>query len=215
MLTFPLYSPHPLSATSYHVSVKTGDVWGGGTDANVFIKLFGSKGDSGQLQLKSADNTKNKFERDRTDQFKLETSDIGKVYNVKTFDLTFDINKGSGSIAFLRLSFIFAFCFSCKLLSFIYRSRRSALDTTVQPQAQDGFWTRCESTFPPKGSSTYLRAIAGWTRRRKTDSWRSNWSHQMCAREQRVSDIMTLNIFWERCTPGALFITCLAFSVYL
>ena len=50
-----------------------------GTDANVFVKIFGSKGDTGNMQLKSADNTKNKFERGRTDLFKLEATDIGKV----------------------------------------------------------------------------------------------------------------------------------------
>ena len=66
-------------ATSYHTSVKTGDIMGAGTDANVFIKIFGEKGDTGTLALKSADNTKNKFERGRTDLFKLEATDIGKV----------------------------------------------------------------------------------------------------------------------------------------
>ena len=52
---------------------------GAGTDANVHLKIFGSKGDTGTLTLKSADNTKNKFERGRTDLFKPEASDIGKV----------------------------------------------------------------------------------------------------------------------------------------
>ena len=61
------------------MSVKTGDVFGGGTDANVSVKLFGAKGDTGTLSLKSSDNTKNKFERGRTDLFKLEATDIGKV----------------------------------------------------------------------------------------------------------------------------------------
>ncbi len=59
--------------------MKTGDCWGAGTDANVYIKIFGANGDTGVLWLKSADNTKNKFERARTDLFKLEATDIGKV----------------------------------------------------------------------------------------------------------------------------------------
>ena len=50
-----------------------------GTDANVHIKIFGVKGDTGTLQLKNADSSKNKFERGRTDIFRLEASDIGKV----------------------------------------------------------------------------------------------------------------------------------------
>jgi hypothetical protein len=61
------------------VSVKTGTVRYAGTDANVFVKLFGSKGDTGKLQLVSAENTKNKFEAGRTDSFRLEATDIGKV----------------------------------------------------------------------------------------------------------------------------------------
>lgn len=61
------------------MSVKTGDVRGAGTDANVFVQIYGEKGDTGKLQLRSAENTKNKFERGRTDQFVLEAVDIGKV----------------------------------------------------------------------------------------------------------------------------------------
>lgn len=61
------------------MSVKTGDVRGAGTDANVFVQIYGDKGDTGKLQLRSAENTKNKFERGRTDQFVLEAVDIGKV----------------------------------------------------------------------------------------------------------------------------------------
>ena len=64
------------------MSVKTGDVRGAGTDANVFVQIFGAKGDTGKLQLRSAENTKNKFERGRTDQFALEAVDIGKVGNI-------------------------------------------------------------------------------------------------------------------------------------
>jgi len=66
-------------ATSYHVSVRTGDMIGAGTDANVYVILYGDQGDTGKLNLKQAINTKNKFERGRTDQFKLEAVDIGKV----------------------------------------------------------------------------------------------------------------------------------------
>ena len=67
------------AATSYHVSVKTGKQPRAGTDANVFIKIFGSKGDTGKLKLMSSENTKNKFEAGRIDLFNLESTDIGKV----------------------------------------------------------------------------------------------------------------------------------------
>lgn len=67
------------SATSYHVALKTGDVREAGTDANVFVQIYGEQGDTGKLHLRTAENTKNKFERGRTDQFVLEAVDIGKV----------------------------------------------------------------------------------------------------------------------------------------
>lgn len=72
-----------LAATSYYISVRTGDVIGAGTDANVYVLIKGDKGDTGILNLKRANNTKNKFERGRTDQFTLEAVDIGKVGLVK------------------------------------------------------------------------------------------------------------------------------------
>ena len=59
--------------------VKTGDVRNAGTDANVFLKIFGSKGDTDSIKLRSSDTSFNKFEKGRTDLFKLETTDIGKV----------------------------------------------------------------------------------------------------------------------------------------
>ena len=61
------------------MSVKTGDVRGAGTDANAYIHLFGENGDTGRLKLKQSENTKNKFERARTDMFSVEAMDIGKV----------------------------------------------------------------------------------------------------------------------------------------
>ena len=68
-----------VSATSYHVHVKTGDISNAGTNANVFLIMFGEKGDSGKLQLRQSASFKNKFERNKTDIFTLEATNIGKV----------------------------------------------------------------------------------------------------------------------------------------
>ncbi|XP_063957148.1 lipoxygenase homology domain-containing protein 1-like [Lytechinus pictus] len=68
-----------LSTTSYHISVKTGDERAAGTDANVYVKLFGEDGDTGLIPLKQSENTRNKFERGRVDKFTLEGMDIGKI----------------------------------------------------------------------------------------------------------------------------------------
>lgn len=68
-----------LDTTSYHVKVKTGDMRNAGTDAHVNLKIFGAKGDTGDIHLKNSENTGNKFERGREDLFKIEAEDIGKV----------------------------------------------------------------------------------------------------------------------------------------
>ena len=49
-----------ISESKYKVSVYTGDRSGAGTDANVYITLFGENGDSGE---KIIDDNKNNFER--------------------------------------------------------------------------------------------------------------------------------------------------------
>lgn len=50
-----------------------------GTDADVHLKIFGEKSETDKLQLRTSDNTKNKFERGRIDQFTYEFEDLGKV----------------------------------------------------------------------------------------------------------------------------------------
>lgn len=50
------------SEVEYTVKVYTGKVGGAGTDANVFINLYGEKHDSGERQLKDSADNFNKFE---------------------------------------------------------------------------------------------------------------------------------------------------------
>ena len=57
--------------TSYKVDVTTGDLNGSGTDANVFLIMFGEYGDSGEIALKISETYKDKFERSHTDVFML------------------------------------------------------------------------------------------------------------------------------------------------
>lgn len=45
------------------MNVHTGDVSGAGTDANVFMTIFGEKGDSGERKLHKSETYKDKFER--------------------------------------------------------------------------------------------------------------------------------------------------------
>lgn len=46
---------------AYEVTVVTGDLWNAGTDATVFLTLFGDTGDTGCRQLRRSRNHRNKF----------------------------------------------------------------------------------------------------------------------------------------------------------
>lgn len=45
------------------MSVMTGDVYGAGTDANVFLTIYGDQGDTGERKLRKSETNGNKFER--------------------------------------------------------------------------------------------------------------------------------------------------------
>lgn len=49
--------------------MKTSNVKGAGTDANVYVILFGDNGDSGDLHLKKSETFKDPFENDQLDVF--------------------------------------------------------------------------------------------------------------------------------------------------
>lgn len=47
------------------MSVYTGDKRGAGTDANIFLNIFGELGDTGDRPLEESKTNKNKFERNQ------------------------------------------------------------------------------------------------------------------------------------------------------
>ncbi|XP_030114351.4 lipoxygenase homology domain-containing protein 1 isoform X9 [Taeniopygia guttata] len=85
-------------STTYTVKVKTGDKKNAGTDANVFIILYGSKDDTGIVSLKASKSNKNKFERGKVDEFTVESVDIGDLKKIK---IGHD-NKGNSTGWFLE-----------------------------------------------------------------------------------------------------------------
>ena len=69
----------------------TGDVRHAGTDANVFVTISGEKGDTGRRPL--TQRFRNLFERNQTDVFVIEASDLGTL---TALTIEHD-NKGFGS----------------------------------------------------------------------------------------------------------------------
>lgn len=51
-----------LPVNSYDIYVFTGSVWGAGTDANVYVNIYGENGDTGERRLRKSKNL-NKFEK--------------------------------------------------------------------------------------------------------------------------------------------------------
>lgn len=69
-----------VSDVDYHVAIKTGSIPGSSSDSNVFVKLYGEKGDTSTMMLVvSSNNLGNYFETGRIDIFTVETFDIGQV----------------------------------------------------------------------------------------------------------------------------------------
>ncbi len=68
---------------TYNISVVTSDKRGAGTDANVYIQLYGDKNDSGKHDLKNSKTNRNKFERGQTDVFDIKVSDVGDLRKIK------------------------------------------------------------------------------------------------------------------------------------
>jgi len=71
---------------TYRISVKTSDVTGAGTDASVFVILFGEYGDSGELQLKDSETNRKPFESSQTDVFTVQNVlDLGRLVKLRVW----------------------------------------------------------------------------------------------------------------------------------
>ena len=60
--SYILLIPH-FAVTKYRCEVYTGDRRGAGTDADVFLMIYGEQGDTGERPLLKSANNRNKFER--------------------------------------------------------------------------------------------------------------------------------------------------------
>ncbi|KAK1893100.1 Lipoxygenase like domain containing protein 1 [Dissostichus eleginoides] len=71
--------------TTYIIQVQTSDVGGAGTDANVYLMVFGEYGDTGTLPLKESTN-RNKFERKMKDVFRFpEMLSLGELSKIRVW----------------------------------------------------------------------------------------------------------------------------------
>lgn len=68
---------------TYSIHTFTGSLKGAGTDANVFIQLFGENGDSGEVPLSKSKLHRDKFEKGQEDVFEHQCLDLGALKTVK------------------------------------------------------------------------------------------------------------------------------------
>ncbi|XP_077869375.1 lipoxygenase homology domain-containing protein 1-like, partial [Saccoglossus kowalevskii] len=74
-----------LEVLRYDIAVKTGKERNAGTDANCWVKIFGERGDTGQRWLSNniyLNRRIDKFEKGKTDKFKIHAVDLGKITDV-------------------------------------------------------------------------------------------------------------------------------------
>ena len=63
--------------------MRTSDVLGAGTDANVYVKLFGELGDSGDVHLRQSVTNKSPFQNNQTDVFNVRVLELGDLSEVR------------------------------------------------------------------------------------------------------------------------------------
>lgn len=69
-----------LAMKDYVVEVYTGNESRAGTNANVFLTLFGEFGDTGEKALLKSQTHTDKFERNQMDRFVIQAADLGRVF---------------------------------------------------------------------------------------------------------------------------------------
>ncbi|KAL2100046.1 hypothetical protein ACEWY4_004440 [Coilia grayii] len=90
------FSPMDVPKTNkYMVTVYTPDIKGSGTDADVFLSIFGEKGDSGTRKLFSKD--RDCFERGSEDKFLVDAPNMGRIHRI----MIGHNNKGCGSAGWI------------------------------------------------------------------------------------------------------------------
>lgn len=69
---------------TYKISVFTGDIYGAGTDANVFLNIYGDMGDMGERKLSKSETNFNKFERGQVQMWRLNDTFHFSVFNLSS-----------------------------------------------------------------------------------------------------------------------------------
>ena len=78
--TIPSMGGEDHMATAYKIVVQTGTIRRSGTDANVYITLYGPNGNSGERFI---DNAQDNFENGKIDEFGFDARDLGDLTHIE------------------------------------------------------------------------------------------------------------------------------------
>ncbi len=72
-----------LAELDYEIYVATSDITGAGTDAKVFIRIYGELVKTERIELKKSSTHRNKFEKGNVDRFSIRNLYLGDIYKIK------------------------------------------------------------------------------------------------------------------------------------
>ncbi|CAF3724820.1 unnamed protein product [Rotaria sordida] len=128
---YPLIDYHLKGPICYQVIVKTGNVTNAGTDANVFLIIYGKSGRTVIHQLNN--RIKNDFERNTISEFTIMDIDIGKIDRIKIWH----DNSSLGSAWFLESIIIRKKYSTCQTISNIYIQRLEQISKALYRQINE------------------------------------------------------------------------------
>ena len=168
--------------------VKTGDESDAGTDANVYLQMFGEKGKTQNFALRE-EGDRRRFERGRMDKFLIRTQDIGKV---KRFNYRASVSRDctarpcyvSRNFSPLRMNCYGQFptigeCSSMPVSKTFFSKvkRIFGLYVSVGPRHEDRGQSDCKAQFPNRFLSRNAETkdfarltshpVRGWTGKNK------------------------------------------------
>ncbi|XP_061166198.1 lipoxygenase homology domain-containing protein 1-like [Saccostrea echinata] len=88
----------PPQVQQFEVEIMTGNHWAAETDADIFVTIFGDKGDTGRRKLYHSLQEGDKFQRGKVDKFLFEAVSLGKLNQVQ---IGHD-NKGHGAGVYIE-----------------------------------------------------------------------------------------------------------------
>jgi hypothetical protein len=151
---FGVYGVYEFTQLQYLVTVRTGNFVGAGTDANVYVTLFGSSSASDETLLDAPG--RNDFEQGATDNFGILATDIGEISQVR---IRHDDsgNHPGWFLEDIRVRNVYSG------IEWARPRRPAAGPESGAPESAPGFTSQRETRLPQSGTRGYVLNPCGRT----------------------------------------------------